>query len=649
MSTLLLLVACGGPASAPPLVADTDDTGPVETFQFEASPIVPLAYVTVGEPPPDGTITLSEVGGVASVGGVVVTVDGAFAVGGELGPLPSGATRALTVRWTGPTDIAGSAEGVAHVTIDGQTADVVLAAVIGDPAIPESDWTTDAWGTHTIVALPSAPWAAGGAWEDASVLISVPDGLGDAGGVHVVTHFHGWGAVIERTVAAHALVEQHSLSGRDAVLIVPQGPLDASSGDFGALLDDGGHATLVRDVIALLYRDGFVDRPTPGLQVLTSHSGGYQAAAAVLDHGGLPIHAVHLFDSLYGNEATFADFAEGGGVFRSLTTCCGGTDEQNAALAARLDDAGVTVDDRLTDDALRTGTVTIAAVGSTHDGCVTDQRSYARLLAASSLPRREGAPIEVRAVIAEGDRARVTWLADGVATVEGSDDGVTWTTLGTSEGSALAVAAKPWIRVSGSDVYGATGADWLVVDGFDRVLDGSWSSPTHDFAASVGNALGAPFSTCSDEAIASGEVDLADYAGVLWLLGDEGTADITLDEAARDAIGDYLAGGGAIVASGSEVGYATDGAWLSAVLHASYVADDAGTTELDDGATFGVAYPEDYPDVLSGEDTLLRYATGGAAAVGFDHRGIVVGFPLETLDEADRADVVGALTAWLAP
>jgi hypothetical protein len=626
-----LLLACTNPAS------NLDSADPIEpTYAWEADPIVPLPFTTVGEKPPDGVLTIRG----TSRGEITIETDGDFGYVGDLAPLDG--ERALTVTWTGPIDAPINAVGVAHVTIDGLTADVALSAVIGDPALPAAAWTTDAWSTRATLELPSAAWP-----EHPSVLISVPPGLTDAGGVHVVTHFHGHNAVLERTVPAQAIVEQASLSGRDAVLIVPQGPYDEASGDFGQLMDDGGHERLVRDVIAVLYRDGFVTRPAPGLQVLTAHSGGYQATAAVVEGGGLPIAAVHLFDALYANFGTFGQYALDGGVLRSIYTCCGGTDHLNVALAAGLEDAGQPVGDALDDDALREGPVTIAYTGSTHNGCMSDDRYYARLLAASGLPRRPTAPIELRSVVAEGDQTVVTWLPDGEAVIEGSSDGSTWEELGRSDAGTLTVPAKPYVRVSGSDAYGSTGADWLVVDGFDRVLGGSWTAPTHDFAASVGHALGAPFSTCSDEAVARGEVGLSDFAHVLWLLGDESTADTTFDDAQQEAIADYVASGGSLVASGSEIGYATAGDWLSTVLRASYVADDAGTTELDDGTPFGVTYPEDYPDVLSGETVLLRYATGGAAAVGWDQRVVVVGFPLETLGDADRAAVIGDLTAWV--
>jgi hypothetical protein len=197
-----------------------------------------------------------------------------------------------------------------------------------------------------------------------------------------------------------------------------------------------------------------------------------------------------------------------------------------------------------------------------------------------------------------------------------------------------------------SDVYSGTGSQWLVVDGFDRVTGGSFLDFTHDFGASLANALGGVCSSASNEAVSLGHVDLSAYDGVLWILGDESKADITFDAGEKAAIEDYLAVGGRLIVTGSEVGYATASDWLSSVLHTTYVKDDAGTTKAG-GYTFGVTYPEDYPDVLSSSTTLWSYDVGGGAAVGWNNRVVVVGFPLETMSAADQEAGLQELVTWL--
>ncbi len=642
-------------------VADDDTTGG-ECPAFTAPQNVPLPFATAGESIPSGTLAVSEVGGCASSLPLAVIPSGPFLVEGDFSALSAGELRSLTVSYTGPIDEPTVAIGTATLSIGSWTTAVDLAAVLGDPQLPPADWITDVWGTRAVVPLPSAPFPhAGDSWTDASVLVALPVGFSDPQSPGVVTHLHGWNAVLEETVSAKALIPQLALSGRDAVMIVPQGPVDASSGDFGKLMNPGGHANLVRDALSLLYRDGFSTHPVSGLQVITSHSGGYQAAAAMVQEGGLSIHAVHLFDSLYGEEPVFLAFALDGGVLRSSWTDSGGTDDVNALLASHLQSEGLSPGTKWDDDSLGGTAVTVGRVDSAHDACLTDERHFARWLRASGLAPSPAAPPELRSTVAEGEETVVDWLPDpGDPTrrirVEGSDDGENWKPLGEGTSGELSVPPKPYLRAvaiseSGeasppSDTYGATGVAWLVVDGFDRVLGGSWTEATHPFAAALGGALGAPFSVASNEAVARGEVELSDWPAVLWLLGDEGSADDTFDDDEKIKLEGYLNGGGTLLVTGSEVGYATSSSWFQDVLETSYLSDDAGTTQAG-GYTFGVAYEEDYPDVLSGEDEIWTYATSGGAAVGRDHRILVVGFPLETLEPGDLPVALGELVAYL--
>lgn len=655
-----------GPTEVTSPPVDSTDTTPHDTGVTETGPTdtepkpglsapdhLALPYVVAGAPAPEGEVevTLVEVSGTLDV-----TVEGEFSAQ----VVGDGSERTVEVVLTADTMTPAIHTGSMVVTVDEHTAVVGLAAVIGDASIAEAFWTEDPWGSRAVVALPSAPYPhPDGPYTDDSVLVFVPHGLSDRGDLNVVAHMHGHNAVLEDVVADQYIVEQHALSGRDAVLIVPQGPVSAADSDFGRLDEAGAFGVLVRDVVSVLYRDGWLTRPVTGRMAVTSHSGGYAVTANILEHGGLPVHAAHLFDSLYAEEQAYADHALGGGVLRSVYTASGGTSDENVYLDGLLHSSGLVVSDSFSDEALDAHPVTIGATSASHSGCVYDQRAFARWLTASGLTRNPSAPPELLTVDARLDPVTVAWRADtdgrgGAVVVEGSADGETWTTLGSGEGERAEVPSADWVRIryhdpdlglsEPSDAYPGGGGEWLVVDAFDRVLDGSWGESTHTFAASLGATLGAA-SGASNEAIASGEVAMTDFDRVLWMLGDESTLDHTFDAAEREAIEVFLDAGGQLVVSGSEVGYATDAGWLSSVLGVSYVSDDAGTDRAG-GYTFGVAYEEDYPDVLGGDAVIWSYDTGGAAAVGSGPV-IVVGFPLETLAPTDMPDAIGDLVAWL--
>ena len=139
-------------------------------------------------------------------------------------------------------------------------------------------------------------------------------------------------------------------------------------------------------------------------------------------------------------------------------------------------------------------------------------------------------------------------------------------------------------------------------------------------------ALGLPFESAWHDAPLAVE-DLAAHAFVVWAAGEESTADESFSDAELALVEAYVAAGGVLVASGSEIGWDLVEAGLDDqpqrfrdLFSADYVADDAATYALtladgteasfDDG-THG-AYDVDYPDVLAPLGQAVPFATYGA-------------------------------------
>lgn len=229
----------------------------------------------------------------------------------------------------------------------------------------------------------------------------------------------------------------------------------------------------------------------------------------------------------------------------------------------------------------------------------------------------------------------------------------------------------------------------LIVDGFDRngrsqnermsyayTGDGlvdrvrTRYNNSFDYVVQVGEALGAAnasFDAAQNEAIISGDVNLDDYTAVVWILGEESSADDTFNATEQTKVTTYLAGGGKLFVSGAEIAWDLDHLnngrpFYNNQLHADYSLDDANTYNVsgvggsifaglsfsfDDGSQF---YDSEYPDAinpLGGATIALNYVggTGGGAAIQFDSGGstkvVTLGFPFETItSEADRNDVM---------
>ncbi|GAB4315386.1 MAG: hypothetical protein Kow0059_07450 [Candidatus Sumerlaeia bacterium] len=220
-----------------------------------------------------------------------------------------------------------------------------------------------------------------------------------------------------------------------------------------------------------------------------------------------------------------------------------------------------------------------------------------------------------------------------------------------------------------------------------------------DYVVQHGRALAANyryFDSCSLEALEGGDVTLAGYSLVVWIGGQQGeVADDgaepehdPFNATVRPIVQSFLAGGGRLFLSGSEIAWDMDrdsnqsdveSVFLQDVLKADYVDDDvysgmssppntvvgaAGTIfnglslTFDDG-THGT-YEVEFPDVLNpsgGSVVAMRY-TGSSenntnAAVmydGQDYKLIYLGFPFETItSEALRQDLMGRALLFLLP
>lgn len=213
-------------------------------------------------------------------------------------------------------------------------------------------------------------------------------------------------------------------------------------------------------------------------------------------------------------------------------------------------------------------------------------------------------------------------------------------------------------------------AELLLVQGFDR-LGKFVKSPenTRDYLRLHGDAIvraaefSVGFDAASNEAVTRGRLSLAGYRAVDWLLGEESTRDESFSTSEQTLVRGYLAGGGRLLVSGSEIGWdldqrgtTTDRAFYHDVLGARYVRDDAATYAFrpvagsvfaglasgvfDDG-THGT-YDVDYPDVVVPSDArstpALYYGTGSDVAaiqrVAGQGRVVYLGFPLETVVDA---------------
>lgn len=268
----------------------------------------------------------------------------------------------------------------------------------------------DALGTTLTLTLRSAPFPAGGAlYTDSTVIVFVPKHFRPSPGreIPMLVHFHGHGNTAERAMLTHKLREQLVASRQDAILVVPQGPVNAADSSCGKLEAPGGFSRLVHEVLAsigtkelsrVLGTTAF-ERASVGRVCISAHSGGYHAAAQCLRHGGVEVNEVYLFDSLYADADVFRDWVIRGKGRPQRSrhklvsyTATGPTEKMNEWLFAELERAGVACQRERVEGALSREAITLAEAvlvkTPTAHGAVAFETSALRdCLFASALPR----------------------------------------------------------------------------------------------------------------------------------------------------------------------------------------------------------------------------------------------------------------------
>jgi hypothetical protein len=228
------------------------------------------------------------------------------------------------------------------------TLPVVLAA-------QESRQPYAAYGELLVTRLSSAPFphprrAAGHTYgnqqfppdkhySDSSVAIFIPRGFRQTEAVDLIVHVHGWRNSIDTVLQRYKFPQQLAESGKNAILVVPEGPYNAPDSFGGKLEDASGLKRLLEDVVEFLVRESKIRTRTIGTVILSGHSGAFHGISFALMRGGMPkeIREVYLFDALYGQTEKYAYWIDHrNGKLINVYTDSGGTKEETESLMEDL-------------------------------------------------------------------------------------------------------------------------------------------------------------------------------------------------------------------------------------------------------------------------------------------------------------------------
>lgn len=231
-------------------------------------------------------------------------------------------------------------------------------------------------------------------YSDSTVAIFIPKGFREWKRVDVVVHFHGWGNSVEGTLRQFKLIEQFVASGKNAVLVVPEGPKNASDSAGGKLEDPEGFKWFVDELSATLRQQAGFKRKkfALGRIILSGHSGGYKVISSILDRGGLPdkVSEVWLFDALYaGTEKFLAWWDKQHGRLLNIYTEHGGTKDDTAAMMGLLRGRGMPFlaknDAEVTPAELKSGRLVFLSTDLEHNDVLEKRKTFCQFLKTSCL------------------------------------------------------------------------------------------------------------------------------------------------------------------------------------------------------------------------------------------------------------------------
>jgi len=181
-------------------------------------------------------------------------------------------------------------------------------------------------------------------YADSSVLVYIPDSYRKRHKTDLLIFLHGWGNSKDTCNQQFQLARQVDASGKNMLLIIPEGPKFAPDSFDGKLCDKGGFKRFLDELLHHLAQDDIVRNKNIGRIVLSGHSGGYNGMAHILRYGGYTEHIsdVVIFDGLYWLEEDYLNWIQQyDGHLINIYTENGGTKDNTENFMSACDSLGI--------------------------------------------------------------------------------------------------------------------------------------------------------------------------------------------------------------------------------------------------------------------------------------------------------------------
>ena len=221
---------------------------------------------------------------------------------------------------------------------------------------------------------------------DNTVALVIPRGYRVSKDVDLLFFFHGAYMDLATSLQLEdwALRKQIHDSGKNLIMVLPQGPYKAADIGGGKLEDPGGLRRLVIEVLEKLKQEGKTTSLKTGRIVLSGHSAGYRVMSFCLEHGGMENHIreVYLLDGCHDRFDRFALWAGRNRQARLLSIFTDGLAWQHVSMMLQMQELEVPVElvaeGKVTDEMLRRKRALLMFTNDTHHNTALRLGKYVR-------------------------------------------------------------------------------------------------------------------------------------------------------------------------------------------------------------------------------------------------------------------------------
>lgn len=181
-------------------------------------------------------------------------------------------------------------------------------------------------------------------YNDSSVKVYVPERFQSNKPIELVVWFHGWNNNIDSANAFFRLSEQMEASGRNALLIFPEGPKNAPDSYGGKFEKPEMFALFINDLLKQMEQYKIIPKKRhitiKDCSIsLAGHSGAYRIIAKTIQYN--KIDEVILFDAMYGSNDAYLRWISASEQHRfiHIYTKDGGTFDNSNLIMKQLKDS----------------------------------------------------------------------------------------------------------------------------------------------------------------------------------------------------------------------------------------------------------------------------------------------------------------------